>query len=52
MKKPHYKSGSYSRVADNLYRYSSTKKYYGVFKCNGKTKDVVAMWRTTGISSD
>ena len=38
MKKPHYKLGSYSRVADNLYRYSSTKKYYGVFKCNGKTK--------------
>ncbi len=36
--KTHYKLGSYSRVADNLYRYSSTRKYYGVFKCNGKTK--------------
>src|SRR5262249_12991072 len=34
----HYKLGRYSRVADHLYRYSATKKYYAVFKCNGKTK--------------
>ncbi len=38
MTTPHYKLGSYSRVADNLYRYSSTRKYYAVFKCGGKTK--------------
>src|SRR4030095_5212659 len=38
IKKPRYKLGSYSRVAANLYRYSSTKKYYAVFKCSGKTK--------------
>ena len=34
----HYKLGSFRRVADKLYRYSSTKKYYAVFKFNGKTK--------------
>ena len=38
MKKQHYKLGKYARVADHLYRYSATKKYYAVFKCNGKTK--------------
>jgi len=34
----HYKLGRHVRVADHLYRYSATKKYYAVFKCNGKTK--------------
>ncbi len=38
MEKPHYKLGSHSRVADHLYRYSTTKKYYAVFKFGGKTK--------------
>ncbi len=38
MQKQHYKLGKYARVADHLYRYSATKKYYAVFKCNGKTK--------------
>jgi len=34
----HYRLGRYHRVADHLYRYSATKKYYAVFKSNGKTK--------------
>src|SRR6185369_1036639 len=34
----HYKLGAYRRVADHLYRYSANKKYYAVFKFNGKTK--------------
>jgi len=34
----HYKSGAFRRAAENLYRYTATKKYYAVFKCNGKTK--------------
>jgi hypothetical protein len=34
----HYRLGEYHRVADHLYRYSATKKYYAVFKSNGKTK--------------
>jgi hypothetical protein len=38
MQKPHHKLGSFARVADNLYRYSSTKKYYVVLKRSGKTK--------------
>ena len=38
VKNEHYKLGQYRRVADNLYRYSATKKYYAVFKANGKTK--------------
>jgi integrase len=38
MQKQHYKLGKYARVADHLYRYSATRKYYAVFKCNGKTK--------------
>ncbi len=38
MQQPHYKLGRHVRVADHLYRYSTTKKYYAVFKCNGKTK--------------
>ena len=38
MQKQHYKLGAYHRVADHLYRYSVTKKYYAVFKTNGKTK--------------
>ena len=29
------------RVADHLYRYSATKEYDAVFKCNGKTKWVL-----------
>ena len=36
MPNAHYKLGSYSRVADHLYRYSATKKYYAVFKFGGK----------------
>ena len=38
MKKQHYKLGAYHRVADHLYRYSATLKYYAVFKLHGKTK--------------
>ena len=38
MQQQHYKLGRHVRVADHLYRYSATKKYYAVFKCNGKTK--------------
>jgi hypothetical protein len=34
----HYKLGSYSRVAEQLYRYLATKKYYAAFKFGGKTK--------------
>jgi hypothetical protein len=34
----HYKLGAFHRVADHLYRYSATKKYYAVFKCHGKTR--------------
>ena len=37
-KKPYDELGSYSTVAANFYRYSSTKKYYAVFKTSGKTK--------------
>jgi len=37
-KAEHNKPGKYARVADHLYRYSATKKYYAVFKCNRKTK--------------
>ena len=38
MKPTHQKLGKYSRVADHLYRYSVTKKYYAVIKVAGKTK--------------
>jgi len=38
MHRDHYKLGKFRRVADHLYRYSATKKYYAVFKFNGKTK--------------
>ena len=38
MEKTHRKLGSHQRVADHLYRYSITKKYYAVFKFHGKTK--------------
>lgn len=38
MKASHQKLGKYSRVADHLYRYSVTKKYYAVIKVAGKTK--------------
>lgn len=38
MKASHQKLGTYSRVADHLYRYSVTKKYYAVLKVAGKTK--------------
>jgi integrase len=38
MSKGHYKSGAFHRVAEHLYRYSTTKKYYAVFKSNGKTR--------------
>jgi hypothetical protein len=38
MPNTHYKFGSYSRVAEQLYRCSATKKYYAVFKFGGKTK--------------
>lgn len=38
MQTKHYKLGAYRRVADNLYRYSTSKKYYAVFKLHGKTK--------------
>jgi integrase len=38
VKASHQKSGKYSRVADHLYRYSVTKKYYAVIKVAGKTK--------------
>ena len=38
MKPSHQKLGKYSRVADHLYRYSVTKKYYAVLKVAGKTK--------------
>jgi len=38
MPNAHYKLGSFSRVAEHLYRYSATKKYYVVFKFGGKTK--------------
>lgn len=34
----HYKLGKFHRVADHLYRYSATKKYYAVLRFNGKTK--------------
>src|SRR5580704_14737907 len=34
----HYKLGAFHRVAENLYRYSATKKYFAVFKSNGKTR--------------
>src|SRR5712671_977473 len=34
----HYRLGTYRRVADHLYRYSASKKYYAVFKHDGKTK--------------
>jgi len=34
----YYRLGKYHRVADHLYRYAATKKYYAVFKSNGKTK--------------
>jgi len=34
----HHTLRRYRRVADYLYRYSATKKYYAVFKFNGKTK--------------
>ena len=36
--KTHYKLGKYHKVADHLYRYSATTKYYAVFKWDGKTK--------------
>ena len=38
MKASHQKPEKYSRVADHLYRYSVTKKYYAVIKVAGKTK--------------
>ena len=38
MEKRHYKLGTFHRVADNLYSYSVTKKYYAVFKSHGKTR--------------
>jgi integrase len=38
MQKRHYKLGAFHRVADHLYRYSATKKYYAVFKWDGKTR--------------
>ncbi len=38
MKTTHQKLGKYSRVADHLYRYSVTRKYYAVIKVAGKTK--------------
>ena len=38
MNKGHHKLGAFHRVAEHLYRYSATKKYYAVFKCNGKTR--------------
>ena len=38
VKASHQKLGKYSRVADHLYRYSVTKKYYAVIKVAGKTK--------------
>ena len=38
MEKTHRKLGTYHRVADHLYRYSITRKYYAVFKFHGKTK--------------
>jgi integrase len=38
MENAHRKLGKYQRVADRLYRYSVSKKYYAVFKFHGKTK--------------
>jgi hypothetical protein len=38
VKSSHQKLGKYSRVADHLYRYSVTRKYYAVIKVAGKTK--------------
>jgi|KBSSwiStaDraftv2_1062776.scaffolds.fasta_scaffold420495_1 integrase len=38
MKKGHHKLGAFNRVAEHLYRYSASKKYYAVFKSNGKTR--------------
>lgn len=38
MNKGHHKLGAFQRVAEHLYRYSRTKKYYAVFKANGKTR--------------
>jgi hypothetical protein len=38
VEKRHYKLGTFHRVADNLYSYSVTKKYYAVFKSHGKTR--------------
>ena len=38
MQKRHYKLGAFHRVAEHLFCYSVTKKYYAVFKCNGKTR--------------
>jgi len=38
VKSTHQKLGKYSRVANHLYRYSVTKKYYAVLKVGGKTK--------------
>jgi hypothetical protein len=38
VQKRHYKLGAFHRVAEHLFRYSVTKKYYAVFKCNGKTR--------------
>src|SRR6266571_5800643 len=38
MQNRHYKLGAFHRVAEHLFCYSVTKKYYAVFKCNGKTR--------------
>jgi integrase len=38
VKSTHQKLGKYLRVANHLYQYSVTKKYYAVLKVGGKTK--------------
>jgi integrase len=41
----HARKGEFVKVAENLYRYSASKTYYGVFRRNGALK-----WRSLGTS--
>ncbi len=52
MNERHYKLGAFHRVADHLYRYSATKKYYAVFKQDCKTKWVPLNTRTENWQGD
>ena len=45
MNKSHPRNGEFRRVADNLFRYSSSGVYYGRFQSNGK--DISRSLRTT-----